>query len=661
MSARQLYVLLKRQAKIMVAAACLLLPLKNQAQRTDTSLYNLDAVVIVPLYEPDLQPSKKVQVLDSLVMARSATRSVSELLAEQSTVYIKSYGSGGIATTSFRGGNANHTALLWNGLNVQNAMLGQTDLSIIPGLFFDKLSLEYGGGSALWGSGAIGGSIRLDNELLFGKGLQAKLQAGFGSFGTRKTAAVAQLSTKRVASCTRLYYTVSENNYTYKDSSNHEQSNKRMDHANYTMMGLMQELAFQISHKQTLNFRAWYNKANRNLPSYTNSISKQNQLDETLKLNADWNLRQGRLRSTFRLAGFQDKLNYNDSLSAIYSKSTIQTVIAESENVYRVGRHAFSVGANFTRYQSAMPVDVYRSGVRNDSIIRHYQQKFAVFALYRLSMLGSRLLYDVAVRKEWTNQTAIPFTGNTGLRFQVLRWLGLSVTGGKAYRQPTLNDLYWPQGGNPQLKPEESYDVNGSVVLKTSTTHFTYCFEGSYFNRHTQNWIIWLPTASAYFSPRNIASVYSRGTESRTEISYRHRDLFLKLGLSTAYVLSTNETATNENDDAVGRQLIYTPRYAGQATLSCTYKQVVILLSQSYTGYRFTSTDNTSWLDPYYLANVKISYRHQFLSASAEVFAAIYNIFDKPYMAVANRPMPMRTYEAGFTICYQKLLKQTKP
>lgn len=659
------YSLCSVAARAKALAVCLAAAFTGYSQTKDTVTYHstlmVEVIATPEIYQTTLQPSKKTQLFDSLALARSSSRSLSEFLAEQSTVYIKSYGGGNIATTSFRGGNANHTALLWNGLNIQNAMLGQTDLSIIPVLFFDNLSLEYGGGSALWGSGAIGGSIRLDNKLAFDAGTRTRLQMSLGSFDTRKIAASVLLSHKRIASSTRLYHTSSKNDYAYRDTTDKEQPDKRMPHADYTSAGLMQELSFRLSERQTLNVRAWYNKTDRNLPSYTSLISKRSQYDENLKLNADWNLWYRRLTSTLRLAGFRDKLNYTDSLSNIFSKSQVNTFIAESDNVYSYRRHSFGFGANYTHYQSALPVEVIRNGAAMDSTIRHEQVKFALFAIYKISLFKTRFTYDIAVRKEFTNQTEIPFTGNTGIHYQALSWLSLKLSANKAYRQPTLNDLYWPQGGNPDLKPEESYEVDGGLSLRKTKNRFSFFFEGTYFNRHTTNWIIWLPTASAYFSPRNVAKVYSRGTESRTELSYRQKDLYLKLGVTTAYVLSTNEEGTNENDNAIGRQLIYTPRYTGQSALTCTYQSVTLLLTQSYTGYRFTSTDNTSWLHPYYLANAKLAYKYAFNKVLVEFFAGVNNIFNKDYMAVANRPMPLRNYEAGLALHYHKNNKSNIP
>ena len=50
-----------------------------------------------------------------------------------------------------------------------------------------------------------------------------------------------------------------------------------------------------------------------------------------------------------------------------------------------------------------------------------------------------------------------------------------------------------------------------------SKNNFRALVEATYFNRHTTNWIIWLPTTSSYWSPRNIVEVYSRGTETKTQ------------------------------------------------------------------------------------------------------------------------------------------------
>ena len=140
------------------------------AQRKDSLTHQLMEVTITETKQQILQASKKTTTLDSLILERYNTSSLADLLSNQSAIHIKSYGNGNIATTSIRAGNASQTAVLWNGLNIQNPMLGQTDLSLVPTLLFQNIALEYGGGSALNGSGAMGGSIQLRNTNGFNKG-----------------------------------------------------------------------------------------------------------------------------------------------------------------------------------------------------------------------------------------------------------------------------------------------------------------------------------------------------------------------------------------------------------------------------------------------------------------------------------------------------------
>lgn len=614
------------------------------AQQVDSLTHQLMEVTITETKQQALQPSKKITLMDSVVLNRYNTSSLADLLANQSSIYIKSYGNGNIATTSIRGGNANQTAVLWNGINIQNPMLGQTDLSLIPTMLFENIGIEYGGGSTLNGSGAMGGSIQLQNKNAFNKGFATALQVSTASFSTNKIVSSVQLSYKRISSNTRIYYTTSLNNYSYIDTTDKEHPRKNISHANYLTKGFLQELSCLVTPNQTINVRLWYNITHRNLPSYSNTISKQSQDDNNLKLNADWNYNKRNLKSIIRFAFFKDGLNYIDSLANIFSKTTVNTVILESDHTYAFKKQTFHLGANATSYIS--------DAVTYDRI--HHLNKLAFFAAYKLQACQSKLTYNLSIRKEFTNLTDIPFTGNTGIHFQIHKHIATKINANTSYRQPTLNDLYWIPGGNPALKPEQSYEFDGGLEFKTLKKHIDIFVEVTYFNRHTSNWIMWVPSTNNYWSPQNIAQVYSRGTETKTEITYHQKNLHIKLSMNTSYVLATNQIGKNENDKSVGRQLIYTPRYAGQAGICVTYKNINVLFNQSYTGYRFTSSDNTSWLMPYYVANIKASYHYDMTKTSVDFFGSINNIFNKNYTVVASRPMPLQNFEIGIILKYSK-------
>ena len=75
--------------------------------------------------------------IDSAALAKSSTVRLSELLSQNTPIFIKEYGRGAMATASFRGTAPSHTKVSWNGLDLNSPMLGNgrlflNTLSILP-------------------------------------------------------------------------------------------------------------------------------------------------------------------------------------------------------------------------------------------------------------------------------------------------------------------------------------------------------------------------------------------------------------------------------------------------------------------------------------------------------------------------------------------------
>ncbi|WP_435524382.1 TonB-dependent receptor [Chryseobacterium indoltheticum] len=118
---------------------------------------------------------KKVKLFHSLTTLSPAdiqknSSNLSEVLRFQSPVYIKENGRGAVSSPSFRGTTAQQTAFVWNGININSPFLGQGDINNIAVFGYDQMEIKSGGGSVIYGSGAIGGSIHLNNDLSFDQG-----------------------------------------------------------------------------------------------------------------------------------------------------------------------------------------------------------------------------------------------------------------------------------------------------------------------------------------------------------------------------------------------------------------------------------------------------------------------------------------------------------
>ena len=64
-----------------------------------------------------------------------------------------------LSSISFRGTGASHTAVLWNGINVNQPTIGQSDFSLFPVLAFNKVKVVYGSSSSKFGADVPSGSM----------------------------------------------------------------------------------------------------------------------------------------------------------------------------------------------------------------------------------------------------------------------------------------------------------------------------------------------------------------------------------------------------------------------------------------------------------------------------------------------------------------------
>lgn len=616
----------------------LVLPVSLLGQ--DTTL--LRDVEIVSSKKELSQLGKKREQIDSTVKEQFRFNSVAEVLGYNSPVFIKTYGPGAIATTAFRGGNAEQTAVMWNGFNLQNQMLGQVDLSLLPSVLFEQMSIEYGGSSAVWGSGAVGGSIHLDSKLPFNKGLNATLNSGGGSFGLFNTSARILYSKQRFVASTKLYMNSSQNNFQYTDSTDGRAVTRRQKNAAYEFKGFMQEFKWMLTKRQLITVAVWGSDNQRRIPAFDPSAeSKSHQRDQALRTSLSWSYVQQKFKSVCRAAFFAERIRYNDSLARIYSDGRVETVMFDNENyVQWASKNVFTFGV------SALSA----TGISDNYGSRKNISRVSLLAGNKFSFLNERLKAFTSLRLEYFSAGALPLTGNLGLEYRILKGLLASVNLAKIYRQPTLNELFWSPGGNPDLKAEEGYSYEGTLAYRRQKGRVTFLVSGSAFSRRIDNWILWVPGMGGNPSPENIQKVWSRGTESTTRLEYSKNKCRLAGQIGTGYVLSTTEASQLENSDNLGKQLIYTPRYTANAHLSAGYGPVQLVFFHQYVGYRFTAGDNSKWLAPYHVSSLKLSYKIVFTKLHLLVFTAANNLFNSSYVVVAGRPMPLRNYEFGISL-----------
>ena len=217
---------------------------------------------------------------------------------------------------------------------------------------------------------------------------------------------------------------------------------------------------------------------------------------------------------------------------------------------------------------------------------------------------------------------------------------------------PTLNDLYWQPGGNPELKAERGWSQELGLESAWSDATRRLTFSITAFNRNIDDWILWTPDAEAgYWSAANVASVWSRGLETRLDGAWHRKDWRIQLRLGYDYIRSTNQRALERPRIEPGEQLIYTPEHQAFGRLSIAWRDWSLTYRHTYSGPVQTPTEP---LSGYQLGYGQLQWQLRRKGFWGTLFLRAENLWNAAYRVVERRPMPGRHYRAGLRLRWEK-------
>jgi vitamin B12 transporter len=576
----------------------------------------------------EFSPGQKVRTIDSAVLQQYQLQSMANMLAQQTPVFIKSYGFNGLATLNFRGASAAQSAVLWNGVPVQNAAMGIADVSTLPIMLMNKVNVVYGGSAALWGSGNVGGALLLEQEKpsFDSGGKTLSVSAGMGSYSQYLGGLRASLSGKRWYCSANLFAQTAANNFSFTNQAgmNETMSNDHLQSAS----GLLQ-LAYLLSTQNVISLSAWYQQYDRQVPpALFEASSDKTQKDGSLRLLASWNRQTEKNTWYAKSSLIKDEVRYRDDALQIASNNDVFQYYQEigwSRQIHPHGQLLLFAPLQL----SWMP----QPG-SNDS---QRQNKVAIAGAYNIRLFNGRMNAAINAREEMTNGHATLLPGGDA-SFAIMHWLTVRANVQRTYRIPTLNELYYFPGGNTSLKPEQGWNEDAGYTVKLRKGRVALYHDLSVFNRDIHDWIIWL--GGATWTPHNIAEVHSRGVETESNIVFKAGNWKFNAGINTSYVLATTITSYIYNDGSVGKQIPYAPRYNGQANIGANYKRLSVNYNHTYTGYRFITTDESAYLPPYQTGNVQLMYRASLGDHNLQLTGQCNNIWNQQYQVVGFRPLP---------------------
>lgn len=220
------------------------------------------------------------------------------------------------------------------------------------------------------------------------------------------------------------------------------------------------------------------------------------------------------------------------------------------------------------------------------------------------------------------------------------------------FRFPTLNDLYFLPGGNPDLKKESgwTYDAGLSFAVGKEGV-YSLSGSASWFESFIKDWIIWLPTTKGFFSPDNIKDVHAFGVEMQAELDAALTpdwQLGMDFTFSWTPSINTGEPRTPA-DRSVGKQLPYIPECSSTLAGRLSWRKWTFMYKWCYYSERFTMSSNdislTGKLPPYFMSNISLEKVLTFKWADLSLKGAVNNLFNEEYLSVLSRPMPGINFE----------------
>jgi vitamin B12 transporter len=267
------------------------------------------------------------------------------------------------------------------------------------------------------------------------------------------------------------------------------------------------------------------------------------------------------------------------------------------------------------------------------------QNRIALAAAYAGTFIQQKLNVSLSARGEVINDKTIFLPGlNAG--YDATQWLSFRANVQRSYRAPTLNELYYNPGGNDKLLSERGWNQDAGYTLKIGSNRpLTLTHDASVFNRNIKDWIVWF--GGAIWTPHNIAMVHSRGIETDNNLQWRIDDKWkLHLGFNSSYIIATTEESYVPGDNSIGKQIPYTPRYNYRGNIGFNYKAFYCSYNHTYTGYRFTTADESQYLLPYNTGNLQLLYTQQWPATTLQLSGQCNNIANYQYAVVNGRPMP---------------------
>lgn len=527
-------------------------------------------------------------------------------------------GTGKLATVFLRGGKPTQTLVMIDGVKVKSTTTGDFDFSGISVDDIERIEIVKGPQSTLYGSEAMAGVINIITKK--GKG-KPKIDLSFesGSYGTYKTSMSVSGGNKN------LDYRLTTS-YFYTDGISAAKAGTERD--GYKNASVSGKFGFRPSEKFELELtgRYYYDRSELDFGISTDGSTSTD--DPNYIQRGNHYILSG--KGKFYLANIWEQILTISTVKDIlksrdpddlwgYRSSDITTGIDSinwQHNFYISDAFTFTGGMEF-RKEKGKSIEIPTNKLRFDKSIDNK----AFYLNNKLKLFNESLVLNAGLRYDDYETFGNKVTYRVGAMYNIKPLeLRIKSNYGTGFRAPTFNELFWPNYGNPDLKPEKT--VSWEVGIEKAFFDKNLVLNLTYFNQKYRDLISTWPVI-------NIDKAEIQGIEVNATL--RITD---KVNIKGGY------TYLDTEDKSTGQRLPFIPKDKLNLSAEFSTKDISVIADYTFVSKRYDKNAKRN-LSSYSLVNLSSNYK---ATKDITLFVRIENLFDEDYEEVGNYGTP------GFSI-----------
>ena len=543
--------------------------------------------------------------------------SLAELLQKQSGIEISNLGGPGkVSSINIRGTSSTHSIILLDGMRIGASTSGMTAIENLPLSQIEKIEIVRGPASSLYGQDGIGGVIQIFTKK-GREGFHPYLSIGYGRYQTKQLNAGISGGNKTTSYALNISGTNTDGFSAFVPDSSKASNTQNLDKDKYKNRSISSTLSYN--------------------------------LNKDYKIDLQYFLTTGRNMFDNRFANFSPDQNYRDkSKQEVYAMKTTGQINKLWESSIKIGKSTdlYSAQQHYnmdTFVYDPDVVDLYETTqyqmtwqnnikLNKGSLVMLYdflQEKIDTTDLYDKTkrtnngfVLGYNTEYNqntlqTSLRKDLNSQYNNETTGNIGYAYQINPQWKISSSFGTAFVAPSFNHLYssvdsWALG-NPDLKPEKSKNIEGSIKYQDNSKSFSL----TTYQNAIKDFIIYEAIAeNSRTNTQNLNEAKIQGVTLTGDQSFEHIQLKGSL---------TAESPKNKDTNK------YLPRRAklyGNLGINYYIQEWIFGIEQIGSGSRYDDKANNNKIEGYTITNLIANFA---LNEKTTINFRLDNAFDKAY------------------------------